>query len=145
MKRAFLVLFCFMMCSLTKSYGQSVCGQPNCLGELAQVFTIDLTNDPIYNMRYYKLTIPVPSEGLILPFYEDTIEGPGCPYLTNFMGNTVDMYVNRLMLLPEFNDDGTGHCQLVYNLMVSHEELDFSIPFNERVYYHYHIIVNVKR
>lgn len=145
MKRAFLVLFCFMMCSLTKSYGQSVCGQSSCLGELAQVFTIDLTNDPLYNFRYYKLTIPVPSEGLILPFYEETIVGPGCPYLTNFLGNTVDMYVNRIMLEPEFEDDGTGTCQIVYDLYVNRQALEFSSHFGGNVYCHYHVIVNVKR
>lgn len=55
-------------------------------------------SDPLVNNRLV-YTIPKP------PYEITGLYGPGMPYISNDLGNTIDLYFNRFDLIPQLDDD----------------------------------------
>ena len=97
--KIFISLLLLVIASSIKAQGIS--GTPvlseGCLGIHCYV-TVDLDNDPVVNGGYVKYTIPTPRENL------DYIQGPAGAYLSNNLGNTVDIYVRKIHLELALSD-----------------------------------------
>ena len=98
-KSALSILFLVLVSTIN---AQTIPSTPtltqDCLGIHCYVL-VDLQHDPVVDGGFVKYTIPVPREGL------DFIQGPlGC-YLSNHLGNTVDIYVRKIHLELALSDN----------------------------------------
>lgn len=88
-----LVLLVFLSVS---QFCRSQCNNSylvDCLG-LHCYITVDLNNDPVTSNGYLKYTISKPRERI------NDIAGPTAAYLANDLGSTIDIYINKMQLLP---------------------------------------------
>jgi hypothetical protein len=114
MKRSLFKVFATLFFAIfaTSVYAQT--GWPEqefiieCLGKHCDV-SVDLYNDPVES-GYLKYTIPTPTENI------DYITGPAGSYLSNHLGNTVDVYVRRSHLELALAD--SLYAQVVFRLYV---------------------------
>jgi hypothetical protein len=114
MKRSLFKVFATLFFAIfaTSVYAQT--GWPEqefiieCLGKHCDV-SVDLYNDPVES-GYLKYTIPTPTENI------DYITGPAGSYLSNHLGNTVDVYVRRSHLELALAD--SPYAQVVFRLYV---------------------------
>lgn len=103
----FFILFATSLLYAQESWS-IVDANPNCLGIHCYI-SVDLNNDPIDN-GYLKYTIPTPKEGI------DFISGSAGCYLSNHLGNTVDVYVRRTHL--ELALDSQPYAQVPFELYI---------------------------
>ena len=108
-----------------------------CLGIHHEV-SVNLNNDPVVN-GYLKYTIPTPRETI------DYITGPAGSYLSNHLGNTVDVYVRRSHLELALAD--YPYAQVPFTLFVrlwkndiGHTRTDPADGYNQCFYY---VILNM--
>lgn len=112
-KRMVLLLSCILAVSMVKAQDRSYA----CLGTLCYV-SVYLNKDSVAD-GYFTYTIPVPPEG-IYSFHE--VQGPGSPYLTNHLGNTVDLELRRSHLLLAVDGED---CEVPLELLVNKWSYDW--------------------
>ena len=131
-KTFILLSFLFVCNTISAQYnreGSDVLGVW-CYGDI-YIKKTGSTDDP-------KCTIPVPTEGLYP--YGNAISGPGAPYLTNYLGNTVDIRFNapaQIKVELDMQDGDIG-----YELYTD-ERVTNSFDDINGTYKYYYVIIHV--
>ena len=109
-----------------------------CLG-IHYYVNVDLQNDPVVNGGFVKYTIPVPREGL------DYIHGPlGC-YLSNHLGNTVDVYVRKIHLELALSDYPSVEVpfELYVNKWITYDGATYDYPVSGGTQCFYYVVFKI--
>lgn len=108
MRTKLLLAFVALMIQVNCIMAQDISNA--CLGQLCYV-NVDLSVPN--NNAFLIYTIRVPKD---FQSYSYGIIGPGSPHLQNFLGNSVDMVLNRNQLIAESNGQ---NCQFIISLFVN--------------------------
>lgn len=109
----------------------------DCLGVHCYI-TVDLNNDPVTSDGYLKYTISKPQEGI------ESIQGPTAVYLSNDLGNTIDIYIKKIHLIPLTRAITS---EIPYELIVKKWVDRWGSPISEgtaeAIQCHYHVVLLV--
>ena len=100
-----LFFFVFLFCTKVKAQVNGL----DCLGTHCYI-SVYLNSDPVTSDGYLKYTICIPNENIY------AIQGPASAYLSNHLGNSVDIYIKKAQL--EMAVDGYANCEVPYELLV---------------------------
>ena len=118
----------------------------DCLGVLCTI-DVDLSQQKGSPDLVY--TIFVPSEGIYLTksnYFNSRgpiIQGPGAPYLFNYLGNTVDIHLKRAQMIVEYETEPT---ERFLELFVDKQVTDFGITttYGNQCYYLIRLLITKK-
>lgn len=107
----------------------------DCLGLHCYV-TVDINNDPVTSDGYLKYTISKPQESI------KSIQGPTAAYLSNDLGGTIDIYINKMQLLP-LTRSITSEIpyELLVNKWVDKWGATTTMETPEAIQCHYHVVL----
>lgn len=87
----FLRIYVFSLLVVLSIMGKAQNHGYDCLGTHCYI-TVFLNSHPVTADGFFKFTINVPPEGAV------NVQGPAGAYLSNNLGNTVDLYVRKIHL-----------------------------------------------